>query len=445
VFVLVQLIRIFTGKGCAFSYPGAQHALLLVVCLMRWLECMNFSGNFGNNVPDIFTAITTAIPYMVLFWAYTLLIAQWAGTHHFAMSTGGKGFDILRLPFIIANLVVAAGCLAIIVSLAAVTSNSDRDVVAQAGSYIMAVIMLAVAVGFCTYGGLLFNSLRKAPTKTLHPEGGNCFKVFNQLGELPKRLFIVTFFFSLSFLGEAICWIISAATPNFAGRGSDIVTGFYLAFDCICILTLIYLFYKTVNEYVKPSKTEKPVGGSVGAGGSTGSHSGHDSKGKTLKPSERRAAEAKKSSTPVERTTNGQTLATERSDVVAGAESQFTGSNVSRAEIEMQSVVGDIKEEDITVDSPKVPETPTSGEKPLLMKTNQGSSMPDQVMTPMTPIQPIMIQPVASTEVNAPSVPLIVQPVSPVNSPAEVPVSPTNADNGSAPLIVDPVSSSSQV
>jgi len=354
------------------------------------------------------------------------------------MSTGGKGFEVLRLPFIIANLVVAAGCLAIIVSLAAVTSNGDRDVVAQAGSYIMAVIMLAVAAGFLIYGGLLFNSLRKAPTKTLHPEGGNCCKTFNQLGELPKRLFIVTAFFSVAFLGEAICWIISAATPNFAGRGSDIVTGFYLAFDCVCILTLIYLFYKTVNEYVKPSKTDKPAGGSVG--GSTGSHNSQTG-GKTLKPSERRAANAKKSSSHAERTTAGQTLATERSDVVAGAESQFTGSNVSRAEVELQSVVGDIKEEvDVKVE-PKVPETPVSkADNPLLIQTDHGSSMSEQLTTPT---QPVIIQPITPTESSV-AVPLIIEPVTPLSSPLALPLASPSA-NADAPLIVDPVNSSSQV
>jgi len=360
-------------------------------------------------------------------------------------------------------VVVAAGCLAIIVSLAAVTSNDSRDVVAQAGSYIMAIIMAAVAAGFCIYGGLLFNSLRKAPTKTLHPEGGNCFKTFNQLGELPKRLFLVTAFFSISFFGEAICWIVSAATPNFSGRGSDIATGFYLSFDCICCLTLIFLFYKTVNEYVKPSKTDKPVGGSVG-GSSHGSQTG----GKTLKPSERRAAEAKKASTKVERTTNnqshGQTMGTERSDVVAGAESQFTGSNVSRAEVEMQSVVGDLKEEDVKdLESPvyaKIPETPTAtSDKPLLIQTDSRSSIPEGPTTPhpliVQPVSPSEMQSVSSPSDIAPSVPLIVQPVSPVgNNP--VLSSPSSSDqpallsspsaaggDSSAPLIVDPINSSS--
>jgi len=327
----------------------------------------------------------------------------------------------------------------------------------------MAVIMASVAAGFCIYGGLLFNSLRKAPTKTLHPEGGNCFKTFNQLGELPKRLFIVTAFFSVSFLGEAICWIISAATPDFAGRGSDITTGIYLSFDCICILTLIFLFYKTVNEYGRASKTDKPNAGSVN--GSSGSGRGSQA-GKTLKPSERRAADAKKSSTKVERTTNdqshGQTMGTERSDVVAGG-SQFTGSNVSRVELEMQSVVGDLKEEDAY---PKVPETPTSGDRPLLIKTNMGSSVPEGPATPINTsdvkpehpsVAPVIVEPVSPVSPSevGPVFPVIVQPVSPNPSAhVDAPSSPSSnsvdhtglsspSGDGSAPLIVDPVSNSS--
>jgi len=258
VMLLIQLIRIHRYKGFTFTYPGAQYAMLLFVCFFRFLMCMDFSNNLGQ-VPIAMSAIITVIPYMLLFWVYSLLIFQWAGAHHFAMSTGGAGWKKTRLPFIIVNIIVSIGTFVLFGSLLMVTTNSQRDTVVLAGSTIMATITFVTALGFAIYGGLIFHSLSKGAPKAdrAGKKSPRCCKTLYKIGSLPRRLFIVTITFSISFTGEAVMWMLSATTPNYSGRTSDIVTALYLGFDVVCVLSMLYLFFNTINAYAKPANKEK--------------------------------------------------------------------------------------------------------------------------------------------------------------------------------------------
>jgi len=85
----------------------------------------------------------------------------------------------------------------------------------------------------------------------------------NSKSGLATRLKIVSVMFSTSFMGMAACLVVSITFSDYDGRGADLVTAFYLGFDCLCVCTLVYLFAAAVTEMGRTSDSStKPDQGS---------------------------------------------------------------------------------------------------------------------------------------------------------------------------------------
>jgi len=211
------------------------------------------------------------LPYLLMFWIYTLLIFQWAGTFHYAMTTGGRGFDRLKVAFVISNVFIAAGTLVLFVAFAALYSRPELGVsIAMTGSLLLALVTFWCGLGFIIYGCILARHLSQGTRLTQTKSG------------LAMRLKIVAVLFSLSFMGMAACLVGSISFSEYGGRAADVITAFYLGFDCLCVVTMVYLFFAAVTEMSRADKSKADSGSSKNKGSKVVSSTKGSTKNKDL-------------------------------------------------------------------------------------------------------------------------------------------------------------------
>jgi len=190
-----------------------------------------------SNVAE---AVLASLPHLFLFWIFSLIIFQGAGTYHFAMKTGGRGFEVLIPVFIILNLIVSGCITALFLSLALVSDPSKRTTIATAGSSIMFIIVFVISSIFLLYGILVNRSISLGVKKSTE-RGASRFLIFSCI-------------FSGVFLIESVMWLISALdTANIPNGSETIITTIYLSSDCLALITIFVLFFPSVTSLVNKS------------------------------------------------------------------------------------------------------------------------------------------------------------------------------------------------
>jgi hypothetical protein len=75
VLLVTQVLRSGIYSGWKFSFPLATQSVGAVAACFKFFVCLIFSDSIGDVSP-IAAAIVSMVPFMVMFWVFTLLIFQ---------------------------------------------------------------------------------------------------------------------------------------------------------------------------------------------------------------------------------------------------------------------------------------------------------------------------------------------------------------------------------
>lgn len=114
--VLVQLLRLLGSsmilqKSFFRLEPTTQHFILVFVTLGRFLGTLWFAEAF--DLPLVVAALVSSLPYLLMFWVFSLLIFQWNFLVSRPMTTARTAFQTLRPLFWITNI-SAAGTIVVL-------------------------------------------------------------------------------------------------------------------------------------------------------------------------------------------------------------------------------------------------------------------------------------------------------------------------------------------
>jgi len=210
-----------------------------MVLAFRVVECLDFSNQLPpmSNVTE---AVLASLPHLVLFWIFSLIVFQGAGTYHFAMQTGGRGFDVVKPVFITVNLIVSGCIISLFVSLGLVDDPAKRTTIATAGSSIMFIIVFITSFSFLVYGILVTRSMGVGIKKSTERSA--------------SRFLVFSCIFSGVFLVESVMWLISALDTAILNGSETIITTIYLTSDCIALITIYVLFFPSVTSLAEKAK-----------------------------------------------------------------------------------------------------------------------------------------------------------------------------------------------
>jgi len=214
-----------------------------------------------------------------MYWGYSLIIASWISTYHFAMQLKGKAFDRVKPFFMVTNFLVTAASVVMFVGLTRAQDGTTRRKVAVAGTIVFAAITFITGLMSSFYGRLI--------TSQLSSSGGN-----TSLSPLARRMSQVTTLFTVCFIGESILWMVSILISEFNGVIADVIVGVYLLLDCVCIVAVMMLYRRAVDDQQRDNRKNRS---DINASSTGGSHTTGRSKSSAAKmgsPAARRAAKS---------------------------------------------------------------------------------------------------------------------------------------------------------
>lgn len=242
-----QLLRYFIYFHTSKITPlVVQLALIFALGVIRVIG-QSIRAMGPNDFPIALIAVTSALPYLLIFGSFTYLVFQWSWIASFVTKPRFK-----RYQKIACSLSVFAVTGAVVVLFIAVLSapKSSRSTVARVASIVIGVLSLMMTALFVYFGRALSNliSHSDAPSSNHNEERK----------QSSNRIRIAAAMSSLAFTTEAVIWIISP----FYADSIDVLTSIFLSCELVAAVTIIVLFAGTITAHRdKSSASASPQAG----------------------------------------------------------------------------------------------------------------------------------------------------------------------------------------
>lgn len=302
MFVLIQMVRIIRGGWILGQQlwgkfgPASQHALLLVLLVVRVLDCSWFAGYL--EVPIIVGAALSAVPYLLVYWIFSLLIFQWMSVVHQPMRRAEDTFAKIRPLFVWTNIGVAVMIAGLFGALVASTtgSGSEEDdygrTVALVGSVVVACITLVTGLALVYYGRAVASTI-ESTSATAHTtsgfdserqsRGSSCCPWLFGAGRpgmtdnviVASRMRRIATTIATAFIAQSLAWVLSTwfAPENGsepAAVGYLVLLGVWLFTDFLALLSVIVIYRRFVQKLHRDaSKKASEASRSLSVGGSS--------------------------------------------------------------------------------------------------------------------------------------------------------------------------------
>jgi uncharacterized repeat protein (TIGR03803 family) len=249
----IQLFRLvfsqyLLNRRISMNLLAYQHLLMFLLCLVRALSLIsnslpNSSTFAASNLPLFVNGVISLIlPFTLFFFCFTLILFGWIGIYHFNMRSDAP--TLLKPAVYVINIIIF---IIFIILLALMNSAKDNNNLSKqiitAGTVILAIITLIIAIGFNVYGILLCRQL-SAVQKL------NSNKSVNHSAAV-RRMFIVAQLFSFCFSIVAILQLITAINLDEFYSNLSIFLAVTYSFDLVCVLLVILLFKQAVDSMAK--------------------------------------------------------------------------------------------------------------------------------------------------------------------------------------------------
>eukprot|EP01006_Ploeotia_vitrea_P042402 TRINITY_DN66623_c7_g12_i1.p1 TRINITY_DN66623_c7_g12~~TRINITY_DN66623_c7_g12_i1.p1 ORF type:complete len:1109 (-),score=481.44 TRINITY_DN66623_c7_g12_i1:68-3076(-) len=266
---LFQMSRVVRSRAMKRHWLMAvEHTLVVLFAAFRMVNTYTFFAStsaMGLSLKVI--TILSALPYMVMFWIYTLLVFAWLSIYTSATPKGNRRrhdpFRRFRKWFVATNLVIMLIVLVFFVGMSMSESSdeaSQRYAFALGGSILMGVMSIALAVSFISVGTALVRRLTQDfPSKHA------------------RKLFRVATVFSVLFVMQGVLWVLSMALEQMYVEHFVVFNSMFYTLDVALLLTVLALFFKSVTEVYHNSQVSQLEMGSTGKGSSSNTQSRFDS------------------------------------------------------------------------------------------------------------------------------------------------------------------------
>jgi hypothetical protein len=183
-------------------------------------------------------AAVSGLPYVLMLWLFSLLVANWASIYYAAKADDlrgiGNAFDKIRPYFFGANLVASVLFISLFTSLALSDDADQRKSLTLTGTVIYAIIVLVLSVAYACYGYGLMVQLSKD------------FK-----SSSAERLCKVGVIFCICFAGEAGIWLLSGMASEVFFANFELVNSIFFTLDLIALICILIVTRKTLVQGVK--------------------------------------------------------------------------------------------------------------------------------------------------------------------------------------------------
>jgi hypothetical protein len=219
-----------------------QHCLLCAICMLRIFVCVVYYmlqyESVRAKIEFKAVAAVSGLPYVLMLWLFSLLVANWASIYYAAKADDlrgiGNAFDKIRPYFFGANLVASVLFISLFTSLALSNDANQRKALTLAGTIIYAIIVLVLSVAYACYGYGLLVQLSKD------------FK-----SSSAERLCKVGVVFCVCFAGEAGIWLLSGMAPEVFFANFEVVNSLFFALDLIALCCILMVTRKSLTVGVK--------------------------------------------------------------------------------------------------------------------------------------------------------------------------------------------------
>jgi hypothetical protein len=226
-----------------------QHCLLCAICILRIFVCVVYYmlqyESVRAKIEFKAVAAVSGLPYVLMLWLFSLLVANWASIYYAAKADNlrgiGSAFDKIRPYFFGANLAASLLFISLFTTLALSEDADQRKVLTLTGTVIYSIIVLVLSVAYACYGYGLMVQLSKD------------FK-----SSSAERLCKVGVVFCICFAGEAGIWLLSGTAPVVFFANFEIVNSIFFTLDLIALCCILLVTRKTLSVGIK-NKTAKSL------------------------------------------------------------------------------------------------------------------------------------------------------------------------------------------
>jgi hypothetical protein len=258
VYIVVGLVALFycskvlalCRDKCYFELIG-QHFGVFAVCTLRTFLALYQAGVAGP-IPTITIATISAVPRLLEFFIFSLIVARWAAILHFGMAQRDPFKRMLK--FLVAINVFAAVIVLYVFIAFAISPSYDAAIVGEALAAFNGVVL---SVGFLVYSCWLNEQFKRI-------DANSAGSHVRRKG--PRRMVLAGFVLSLSFIAQGVfaCLAltsiprdVSTADLNSVVFFLDLYNGLYRLFNVITLVCVLILYYEGVGRLTDPKSTSR--------------------------------------------------------------------------------------------------------------------------------------------------------------------------------------------
>lgn len=228
-----------------------QHCQIALVCLVRMVSLLSLLGVITAVEDNVYMeAFISALPYMLLFSVFSLLVGQWRYIINQNTPRNLSEDKVFHRNLLSFNLFI--GLLCVILFVCAMETGEAEAAAGQeqghhgntgfiVGASVLAVMWLVTGVAFCVYANLMAKKLQGVGSTSAGAgaaQKAQIVRLFTRVG------YVVVF----CFVCESISSVLAVSVGVF---DVSLLAGFtvvYLFLDALALVTVISLYYGTVNK-----------------------------------------------------------------------------------------------------------------------------------------------------------------------------------------------------
>jgi hypothetical protein len=215
-----------------------QHSLLCMICCLRIFVCVVYYMLQFESVRARLefkaVAAVSGLPYILMYWLFALLVANWAAIYFAAKKNALQGvaeeFKKMRKLLIGSGSVVTLLFSSLFITIALSKDAKLRQNITLAGSAMLAAIAVVLSVVYVGFGYGLLVQLSKD------------FK-----SSSAERLCKVGIVFCCCFVGEAVIWLLSAIDPRTFFDNFEAVNSLFFTLDLIALICIVLVSFKSLK------------------------------------------------------------------------------------------------------------------------------------------------------------------------------------------------------
>jgi hypothetical protein len=219
-----------------------QHSLLCMICCLRIFVCIVYYllqfESVRARVEFKAVAAVSGLPYILMYWLFALIIANWASIYFAAkkntLQAVAAEFQKMRKIVIGSGSVVTLIFGSLFVTIAMSTDAELRQSITLAGSAMLACIAFVLSVVYAGFGYGLLVQLSKDFKSTS-----------------AERLCKVGIVFCVCFIGEAVIWLLSAIDPQTFFANFEAVNSVFFLLDIVALICIVLVSFKSLKVGIK--------------------------------------------------------------------------------------------------------------------------------------------------------------------------------------------------